>query len=179
MLKTVHWSRDSRLGLAGGSRLASRQKLHTRRACKGAEQSCQLEHYRTKIQTGHSANSRLELATQSSREVKSPASPVLEKLTIRIPFSHQYKYPSFPQNMGGYSERKTLREVSSNTKPIRESYSFLERNLYSLFSFPLSLSYLLRGDFYPNTTHTHLECWVLLELWETLEDAKDGGCYGL
>ena len=84
----------------------NRQKLHIRRACKGAEQSCQLENYRTKIQTGHSASSRLELATQSSREVKSPASPVLEKLTLRIPFSHQYKYPSFPQNMSGYSERK-------------------------------------------------------------------------
>ena len=164
MLKTVQWSRDLRLDLAGGSRLASCQKLQTHKACMGAEQSYQLEHYRTKIQTSHSVSSRLELATQSSHEVKSPANPVLKNLTLRIPFSHQYKYPSFPQNMGGYSERKTLREVSSNTQPIRESYSFLERNLYSLFSFPLSLSYLLRGDFYPNTTHTHLECWVFLEL---------------
>ena len=86
-------------GLAEGSRLASRQKLHTCRACRGAEQSCQLEHYRTKIQTGHSVSSRLELATQSSCEVKSPANPVLEKLTLCIPFSHQYKYPSFPQDM--------------------------------------------------------------------------------
>ena len=103
--------------LAGGSRLASRQKSHTRRACRGAEQSCQLEHYRTKIQAGHLVSSRLELATQLSREVKSPANPVLEKLTLRIPFSHQYKYPSFPQDMCGHSERKTLREVSSKHPP--------------------------------------------------------------
>ena len=34
MLKTVQWSRDSRLGLARGLRLASRQKLHTLRACR-------------------------------------------------------------------------------------------------------------------------------------------------
>ena len=108
-------------GLAAGSRgwlaAASRQKQHTCRACRGAEQSCQLEHYRTKIQTGHSVSSRLELATQSSREVKLLANPVLEKLTLCIPFSHQYKYPSFPQNMCGYSERKTLREVSSKHPP--------------------------------------------------------------
>ena len=104
-------------GLAGSSRLASCQKLHTCRACRGAEQSCQLEHYKTKIQTGHSASSRLELTTQSSREVKSPTSPVLEKLTLCIPFSHQYKYPSFPQNKCGHSERKTLREVSSKHPP--------------------------------------------------------------
>ena len=31
----------------------SRQKLLTHRACRGAEQSCHLEHYRTKIQIGH------------------------------------------------------------------------------------------------------------------------------
>ena len=129
-----------------------------RRVCRRAEQSRQLEHYRTKIQTGYSVSSWLELATQSSREVKSPANPVLEKLTLRILFSHQYKYPSFSQNMCGYSERKTLRDVSSKHPPIRESYSFLERNLCSLFSFPLSLSYLLRGDFYSNTTYTHIEC---------------------
>ena len=59
-----------------------------------------------KIQTGHSVSSQLELATQLSREVKSPASLVLEKLTLRIPFSHQYKYPSFPQNMGGHAGKK-------------------------------------------------------------------------
>ena len=103
--------------LARGSWLASRQKLHTRKACRGAKQSCHLEHYRTKIQTGHSVSSRLELATQSSREVKSLATPVLEKLTRRIPFIHQYKYPSFPQNMCGHSERKTLREVSLKHPP--------------------------------------------------------------
>ena len=107
----------TRLDLAGGSRLASRQKVHTRKACRGAKQLCQLEHYRTKIQTGHSVSLRLKLATQSSRKVKSPVSPVLEKLILRIPFLHQYKYPSFPQNMCGYSERKTLREVSSKHPP--------------------------------------------------------------
>ena len=33
----------------GDSRLASRQSWHTHEACKGAEESCQLLHYRTKV----------------------------------------------------------------------------------------------------------------------------------
>ena len=57
-------------------------------------------------------------------------------------------------------KKKTLREVSTTHPPyFRESYSFLERNLCNLFSFPLPLLYPLRGDLYPNTTHTHSKCW--------------------
>ena len=56
-------------------------------------------------------------------------------------------------------ERKTLRKVSTTPHLMRESYSFLERNLCSLFSFPLQLIYPLKGDLYPNTTHAYLECW--------------------
>ena len=48
MLKIVQRSKDSRLDLAGSSRLASCQKLHTCQACREAEPSCQLQHYRTK-----------------------------------------------------------------------------------------------------------------------------------
>ena len=57
-------------------------------------------------------------------------------------------------------ERKTLRKVSTTHPPyLRESYSFLERNLSSLFSFSLQLLYSLRGNLYPNTNYTHLKCW--------------------
>ena len=56
-------------------------------------------------------------------------------------------------------ERKTLSKFFTIHPPyLRESYSFLERNLCSLFSFPLQLLYPLRGNLYPKTTHTHLEC---------------------
>ena len=48
MLKFVQSSRDSKLELASGSRLASRQMMHTSEASREDEQSCQLEHYRTK-----------------------------------------------------------------------------------------------------------------------------------
>ena len=68
---------------------------------------------RLAIQLARSLNSRLNQVARSSRQ------PILflEKLTLRIPFSHKYKYPSFPQNMCGNSERKTLREVSSKHPP--------------------------------------------------------------
>ena len=39
MLKFVQSSRDSRLGLAGGSRVASRQMMHKSEACREDEQS--------------------------------------------------------------------------------------------------------------------------------------------
>ena len=55
-----------------------------------------------KIQSGNSVYSRLELATQSSREAKSPASSVLKNLTLRIPFSLQYKYPLYPRNVESF-----------------------------------------------------------------------------
>ena len=55
-----------------------------------------------KVQFGHSVISQLGLATQSSHEVKSPVHSVIEKLTLRIPFSIQYKYPLYPQNVESF-----------------------------------------------------------------------------
>ena len=138
--------------------------MQAAKSCTRAEHAGELNSHATWSTTGQKSRLAIKLArdlnSQLSQVARSSRQPALflEKLTLRILFSHQYKYPSFPQNMCGYSERKTLREFPQNTHPIRESYSFLERNLCSLFSFPLSLSYLLRGDFYPNTTHTNLEC---------------------
>ena len=43
-----------------------------------------------KSQVGQAVSSQLELATQSSREAKSPDHLVWEKLTLRIPFSPYY-----------------------------------------------------------------------------------------
>ena len=49
MLKIVQRSKDSRLDLAGGSRLASRQKVAHVPSMPEAEESCLLLHYRTKV----------------------------------------------------------------------------------------------------------------------------------
>ena len=41
--------RNSRLDLASGSQLSNHQKRHTCEACRGAEESHQLLHYKTKV----------------------------------------------------------------------------------------------------------------------------------
>ena len=79
--------------------------------------------------------------------------------------------PSLPTEMIRSPLReKSLKKVSTTHPPYeRESYSFLERNLCSLFSFPLPLIYPLRGDLYSNTTYTHLECWECFWSLESIE----------
>ena len=71
------------------TRVKHAKKLNRRATCSTTGQ---------KVQTGHLVSSRLGLATQSSREARSPVHYVMEKLTSRIPFSLQNKYPLYPQN---------------------------------------------------------------------------------
>ena len=73
--------------------------LQAARSCTSAKHAEKLKHHASwstigqKVQTGHSVNLRLKLATQSSYEAKPPASFVLKKLTLHIPNTHKYKYP--------------------------------------------------------------------------------------
>ena len=82
--------------------------LQTARSCTRAKHAEKLKCHtswsttRQKVQIGHSVSSRLELAAQSSREAKLPTSSILEKLTLRIPNTHKYKYPSYPQNIESF-----------------------------------------------------------------------------
>ena len=55
-----------------------------------------------KVQSGNSVYSQLELVTQSSREAKPLANSVLKNLTLCIPFSLQYIYPSYPRNIESF-----------------------------------------------------------------------------
>ena len=94
MLKFVQSSKDSRLELAVGKLPV----MHMSEACREDEQSRQLEHYRTKSPVWQFCL----LATQSSREAKSPASSILKNLALCIPFSLQYKYSSYPRNIESF-----------------------------------------------------------------------------
>ena len=72
-------------GLASDSRLASHQNWHTSETCRGAEESCQLLHYRTKVpgwlgRTRDSAQSRGQVARP----------PYLGKFDISYSFSPYY-----------------------------------------------------------------------------------------
>ena len=70
------------------------------------------------------------------------------------------QYPHYPQMYVRLFREKNPRLVFYNTHTHlfeRESYSSLVRNHCSLFSIPLHY-HTLRGDLYPNTIHTFLEC---------------------
>ena len=101
MLKSVQENRDSRLDLAGGSRLQaarrSCQTQHTCQACQKVNSHASWSTTRQSRTTGHTVISRLELATYSSSEAKLWATPVLKNLTFHILLSPQYKYPLYPQ----------------------------------------------------------------------------------
>ena len=66
---------------------ASRQKQYTCQACQKLKRHASWSTTRQNRTTGHSVISRLDLATQSSREAKPWASPTLKILTFHIPFS--------------------------------------------------------------------------------------------
>ena len=93
-------------GLATGSHrwlaAASRQMLNTCQACQKLKRHASWSTTEQKVQTDCSVTSKLELATQSSRESKPPASSVLKNLTLRISFSLQYKYLLYSRNVENF-----------------------------------------------------------------------------
>ena len=82
--------------------------LQGARSCTHAKHAEKLKRHASwsttgqKVQTGHLASSRLKLPAQSSRKAKLPTNFVLEKLTLRIPNTHKYKYPSYPRNIESF-----------------------------------------------------------------------------
>ena len=114
------------------------------------EASCQLEHYRTKS-TYWPFN---YLATQSSYGSKMTASFVLKNLTLRIPFSLQYKYPLYPRNVESFQREYWERNP-------REKQDWLIHNLYiETLQIPLlSLSHCYILERFITQTfshHTHI-----------------------
>ena len=88
MLKSVHENRDSRLDLAGDSRL------------QAARSSTCAKHAKSwSIMLARALQHKIgQLAVLLSCDsVKPRISPVLKNLTLHIPFSSQYKYPLYPR----------------------------------------------------------------------------------
>ena len=78
-----------------------------------------------KSQASQAVSSWLKLATQSSREVKSPDHSVWEKLTFRIPNTLQYKYPLYPYILESFQREFWERNP-------REKQDWLIHNLHPL-----------------------------------------------
>ena len=91
LLKFVQRSRDLRLDLAGGSLLQAAKMMHTCQACQKLKFRNSCCTTGQKFQAGQAICSRLELATQPSREVKSLEHPIWEDLSSHIP-SHPSIY---------------------------------------------------------------------------------------
>ena len=85
--------------LATGSRgwlaASSRQMQHTCQACQKLKRYASWSTTGQNRTIGRSIISRLDLATQSMRETKPRANPILKNLTLHISFSPQYKYPFY------------------------------------------------------------------------------------
>ena len=82
--------------------------LQAARSCTCSKHAENLKHHASwrtigqKVQTGHSVSLWLELVSQSSRKAKPPASSILEKLILRIPNTHRYKYFSYLGNIESF-----------------------------------------------------------------------------
>ena len=93
-------------GLAIGSRVA--RGLQAAKRCTGVKHAEKLNRHAScrtigqKVQTCHLVSLRLGIVTQSSRKAKSLVHSVMEKLTLRIPFSLQYKYPLYPRDIESF-----------------------------------------------------------------------------
>ena len=145
------------LGLVlSGEDLIKITKSHMRSTCRKVKSQASYPESTVCQLANSQLGSPLEPVTSEPR-----VSPVLLKhMTFRILLTHTIYILITHRKYKEPIERKILREVSTTYPPyLRESYSFLERNHSSLFSFPLPLLYPLRRDLYPNTTHTHSKCW--------------------
>ena len=175
MLKTVQWSRDSQVA----------RSLQAIRWCTRVKHAKKLNlhaSYSTtgqKVQTSHSVSSRLELSTQSSHKAKSPVHSVMEKLTIRILFSLQYKYLLYPRNIESFQREFWERNP-------REKQNWLIHNLYIVtLQIPqLSPSPLLHPweIHWPKPFLTiPISMRRLFGTWETIRKGPIhiGWCYGL
>ena len=136
LLKIVQRNRDSRLDLAGGSRLQAARMMHTCQACQKLKSRANCCTTGQKSQAGQAVCSWLELAIQPSREVKSPEHLVWKKLTFHIP-SHPIIYiPLYPRFRESF-QREFLREKPQRKIRLTHPQSLPKRLFKFLYSLPL------------------------------------------
>ena len=145
LLKIVQRSKDSRPDLAGGSRLQAARMLHTGQACQKLKSCASCCTTGQRPQAGQAVCSQLELATQPSREVKSPELPVWEKLTFHIPSRptiYIYIYP-YTHDFERASKENFEREILEKTI-LTHPQSLPKRLFKFLYSLPLHCQILER-----------------------------------
>ena len=158
--------------------------LQAARRCTGVKHAEKLNRHTScsttgkRVQSGHSVISRLGLATQSSCEAKSPVHSVIEKLTLRIHFSLQYKYLLYPQNVENF-QREFWERNPSKTRLTRPQYLHSDSSNSSTLT--LSIVRSLRGSL-AKTFSPYPYLWDgFLAFWEVVRKGLIyiGWCYGL
>ena len=159
--------------------------LNTCQACQKLKRHTSWSTIGKKVQTSRSITSWLELATQSSRKSKLPASSIFKNPTLRIPFSLQYKYPLYPWNIVSFQKEYW-------EKNPREKQDWLIHNLHiKTLQIPLLSSSPLLHPWevyyqnlflpYPHLWEGHLVLWKAVQkepisywltLWVIVESEK-------
>ena len=120
------------------------------KSCTRAKHAEKLKHHaswsttRQKVQAGHLVTSRLELVAQSSCEAKPLASFVLEKLTLCIPNTHQYKYPLYPRNIKSFQKYFFREKLQRKTRLFHPQSSHRDSSNSSTLTISIITS--LRGS---------------------------------
>ena len=154
MLKIVQGCRDSQLdsqvtcdwqAAKVGTRVEHAGELKSHASCCTTGQ---------KSQAGQAVSSRLELATQPSREVKSPDHPIWEKLTFYIPSHPTIYIPLYPRYSESFQREfwernprekqdwfihnlhiETLQIPLLSSSPLSNPWEIHYQNLFSLYSY--------------------------------------------
>ena len=79
-----------------------------------------------------------------------------------------YIYHHYQQKCIEAVQKKTVKKFLQHTHLVRENYSSLKKEILIVSSPPLSYCYTLRGDLYPNITHTYSECRECFGTWESI-----------
>ena len=140
--------------------------MHTCQACQKLKSCASCCTTGQKSQVGQIVCSRLELATQPSREVKSPKHPVWEKLTFHIPSHPTIYIPLYLRFREGF--QREFWERNS-----REKQDWLIHNLHiEILQIPLFSSYPLSNPwkaYYQNLFSAYPFLWGgCLALWEAV-----------
>ena len=87
-----------------------------------------------------------------------------------LPFTHTIYTLISHKSMRGHSKRKTLDRFSTtHTHPFfRERATHPQWEIIITYSSSLSYCHTLKGDLYPNTTHTFSKCRECFGVWEVL-----------
>ena len=164
------------IGWTSGFRECLARSLPAKKTCEKhmleAKESCQAVSFVSVSQEGPARKIPTKLSTWRILSV------------TFLPFTHTIYTFINHKSIKGYSERKTLDRfynTTQHTHLLKRKLLILNKKIIVASSTSLSHCHTLRGDLYPNTTHTFSKCRECFGAWEVLEiclkkPMRLGGC---